>query len=444
MFLELFCQICYYLNLHKGHKVILIKDCGLFEKENNNIKNIDILQNQNKLNESKEQVIKLRNLINSEIDKINNTYDRIYNEIEKLFGIDESKKEQKEELIDLVKFEVTKIKEKFENYITNCNNSISFSEQINKLIKILNYSEEEKNKYIKLVFISEINDEIRKMEVLKYELMKNINIILIKEEYKIKFEEYYFNGIPIPHNIEFKDINSNYFNILWDIDNINIINIDKIKLKFIVELRKKNDEKFIKVYEGNNKAYLVSQLKNNTDYEIRICCKFDAIIGPWSKIHEIKTREIIYKYPINPKTIKMKYNNKEYVLISHRCHQADKYSNDKTKLSIHGEYYESGRTPVKWLLIPDENNYVTIRYDIENSYNMMNWEIYSDENDIKKKKKLSSKFELIMISENQFYIRDINSGKYFYNSKNIRDDSSYFIELSYFNENEKERYIFYV
>ena len=444
MFLELFCQICYYLNLHKGHKVILIKDCGLFEKENNNIKNIDILQNQNKLNESKEQVIKLRNLINSEIDKINNTYDRIYNEIEKLFGIDESKKEQKEELIDLVKFEVTKIKEKFENYITNCNNSISFSEQINKLIKILNYSEEEKNKYIKLVFISEINDEIRKMEVLKYELMKNINIILIKEEYKIKFEEYYFNGIPIPHNIEFKDINSNYFNILWDIDNINIINIDKKKLKFIVELRKKNDEKFIKVYEGNNKAYLVSQLKNNTDYEIRICCKFDAIIGPWSKIHEIKTREIIYKYPKNPKTIKMKYNNKEYVLISHRWHQADKYSNDKTKLSIHGEYYESGRTPVKWLLIPDENNYVTIRYDIENSYNMMNWEIYSDENDILLCKKLSSKFELIMISENQFYIRDIKSGKYFYNSKNIRDDSSYFIELSYFNENEKERYIFYV
>ena len=45
----------------------------------------------------------------------------------------------------------------------------------------MNYSEEEKNKYIKLVFISEINDEIRKMEVLKYELMKNINIILIKQ-----------------------------------------------------------------------------------------------------------------------------------------------------------------------------------------------------------------------------------------------------------------------
>ena len=74
----------------------------------------------------------------------------------------------------------------------------------------------------------------------------------------------------------------------------------------------------------------------------------------------------------------------------------------------------------------------------------MNWEIYSDENDILLCKKLSSKFELIMISENQFYIRDIKSGKYFYNSKNIRDDSSYFIELSYFNENEKERYIFYV
>ena len=49
-----------------------------------------------------------------------------------------------------------------------------------------------------------------------------------------------------------------------------------------------------------------------------------------------------------------------------------------------------------------------------------------------------------MISENQFYIRDIKSGKYFYNSKNRRDENSYFIELGNYNENEKERYIFFI
>ena len=95
-------------------------------------------------------------------------------------------------------------------------------------------------------------------------------------------------------------------------------------------------------------------------------------------------------------------------------------------------------------MIPDENNYVTIRYDIENTYHMMNWEVYSEGNNILLCKNLSSKFEIIMISKNQFFIRDIKSGKYFYNSQNRRDDDSYFIELENFNENEKERYLFYV
>ena len=437
----MFCQICYYLNCHKQHNVILIKDSEDFEKEDNNINNIDIFQNQ--LNESAEQIIKLKNSIESEIGKINNTYDRIYKDIKQFFSNEKNKKEKEEELIDRLKFEVTKIKEKLEISKTNCNNSINFTEKIIKLIKSSS-SLEKKNIYMKLIFISEINDEINEMKILTNELMKNINIIFIKKDYNIIFEEYYFNGIYIPNSIEIKDINSNYFNLFWNIDDINIINIDKSKLKFIVELRKKNNEKFIKKYEGSNKNCLISQLNKNTNYEIRICCNNDITFGPWSKIHEIKTSDIIYKYPINPKEIKMKYSNKEYVFISHRWNDTDKYSYDKTKLSIHGNYYDSGRTPVKWLMIPDENNYVTIRYDIENTYHMMNWEIYSDENNILLCNNLSSKFELIMISENQFYIRDIKSGKYFYNSKNRRDDNSYFIELGNYNENEKERYMFYV
>ena len=75
---------------------------------------------------------------------------------------------------------------------------------------------------------------------------------------------------------------------------------------------------------------------------------------------------------------------------------------------------------------------------------MMNWEVYSDENNILLCKYLTSKFEIIMINEKQFYIRDVKSGKYFWNSKRQRDIDSLFIELKNFDDNEKERFLFYV
>jgi len=54
-------------------------------------------------------------------------------------------------------------------------------------------------------------------------------------------DEYYFNGIPTPKNIQFKDISGISFNIMWDIDNI--INIDKNKFKFKVEIKEKTEKK---------------------------------------------------------------------------------------------------------------------------------------------------------------------------------------------------------
>ena len=49
-----------------------------------------------------------------------------------------------------------------------------------------------------------------------------------------------------------------------------------------------------------------------------------------------------------------------------------------------------------------------------------------------------------MINENKFYIKDIKTGKYLCNSKNIRDEVSYFIELENIDEIDIERFIFYV
>ena len=76
--------------------------------------------------------------------------------------------------------------------------------------------------------------------------MKNLNISFQEEQNSIKYEEYFFNGIQIPKDIEIKDINTNSFKLNWKIDNINIINTDNKQIKYKVEIRKEN-EKFIKV-----------------------------------------------------------------------------------------------------------------------------------------------------------------------------------------------------
>ena len=390
-----------------------------------------------------EETVKIKDLIEKENDKINNVYDKVYNEIIKYFE-NNNDKNKEEELIDKLKFEVTKIKEKFEFFMTDCNSYISQGEKLKKIIKLMNKEGERNNIFKILLYISKINNNIAEMNDLKNELMKNINIKFTREDRNIKFEEYYFNGIQIPKDIEIKDINSNYLKLFWNIDDLNMINYEKANLEYIVELRKKFEDKFIKFYEGNNKDCLITNLTKNTNYEIRIASKYKNIIGPWSQIYEIKTNDIIYKIPINPKVIKMKFNGSEYVFISHRWNEKDKYSHNKTKLAIHGKYFESGRTPVKWIFIPDEDNLATIRYDIDNSYHMLNWEIYSDGKEILLCENLSSKFEIIMLSKNQFYIKDIKSGKYLYNSKNRRDENSYFIELSDLNENDKEKYMFYI
>ena len=115
----------------------------------------------------------------------------------------------------------------------------------------------------------------------------------MENENKIKYENYYFNGIQIPKDIEFKNIDANSAEIFWKIDEINIENINNTQTKFKLEIKKENsDEDFKLIYEGNNKNYKISNLNNNTSYQIRINCFNNELIGNWSEIIKFKTNEI--------------------------------------------------------------------------------------------------------------------------------------------------------
>jgi len=114
--------------------------------------------------------------------------------------------------------------------------------------------------------------------------MRNIKISF--EENKVKYEEYFFNGIPSPKDIEFKNIEADSLKVYWKMDDLNILNIDKIKFK--IEIKKEDsDDNFNKIYEGNEMNYLINNLDSNTNYEIRICSFYNDINSIWSEIKKV-------------------------------------------------------------------------------------------------------------------------------------------------------------
>jgi len=145
-----------------------------------------------------------------------------------------------------------------------------------------------------LTYISKINKNEKEMKKLNDTCMRNIKINFEERENKIKYEEYFFNGIPSPKDIEFKDIEATNLKVNWKIEDINILNIDKNKIKFKIEIKKENsDDNFNKIYEGNEMNYLINNLDSNTNYEIRICSIYNDINSIWSEIKKFKTNEYI-------------------------------------------------------------------------------------------------------------------------------------------------------
>ena len=223
----------------------------------------------------------------TEIDK---AYTKVDEETTKSFELKRKKlNEEEEKLKDKLKNEVTKFKEKFEIDLSEINNLLKTCQQIVKGIQSL--EKEEKIMIKTLSYVSHINKNLKKMGILFQQLMKNMKISFIENESTIKYEEYYFNGIPIPKKIEFKDIGKSSFNLNWNLDDTNIINIDKKEIKYRIEIRKENmNEKFNQVYEGNELNYLVNKLDKNTNYEIRLCSIYKDIISDWTEIYKVKTK----------------------------------------------------------------------------------------------------------------------------------------------------------
>ena len=226
-----------------------------------------------------------------EIDKL---YDKTDKEITKLYEVKhENLIKEENELKDKLKNEVTKIKENLDIDLSKINEIIRKAERIIKGLKIL--LEDKDVKMIKkLNYISNINKNLKQMRFMNQKLMKNLKIIFNENKNNIIFDEYYFNGLQMPKDIQFSEINTNSFKISWKKDEIKIKNKDVNdynEMKYKVEIRK-NNNKFKLVYEGNNNKCEINDLEEDTNYEIRICSFYNNINSNWTEIYKIKTKDI--------------------------------------------------------------------------------------------------------------------------------------------------------
>ena len=283
--IELCCSICDFRNIHNGHKLISIEDEESLKKENISL-DISI----NEFNKINEKIVNLKEKIEYEITLINKSYDKINNEITKVYQVKYEKLLKEENnLKENLKNEVTKIKENFEGFLSTCYKLLKTNERINKGVNIFQ-NEKEKSIIKTLSYISNISKTQKEINLFLCKLKKNITINFNENECQLKFDQYYFSGIQIPQKIKFEEITSNSLKLFWIIDNINIENIDNNKIKYRVEIRKENSyEAFNKVYEGFNSNCFIENLYRNTNYEIRICSIYNDIIGEWSKIEKVKT-----------------------------------------------------------------------------------------------------------------------------------------------------------
>ena len=237
--------------------------------------------------------MELKNKIEKEISEIDKLYEKVEKETSKSFESKHEKliKEEKE-LKDKLQIEVTKTKEKLEEFLSLANKLIKNYEKINKGIKTL--EKDEKNMIKNLTYISKLNKNKKEINKFLQSLMMNLKISFKEEKNNIEYEQYYFNGIPSPKDIEFKDINSSNFKIAWKIDDFNILNIDKKQIKYKVEIKEENkDDNFKKIYEGNDTNCFIDKLNRNTNYEIRICSLYNdnnkIVNSLWSEIRKVKT-----------------------------------------------------------------------------------------------------------------------------------------------------------
>ena len=223
----------------------------------------------------------LKRKIEEEIVKINNTQKNIEEEIELSFKKRHEKLIEEEQKLKLeLNIKINEIKGELEEYLRKSNTIISSGENIHKAVE--NY--QNLNNEIKtLCYISELNKSEETIKDFLKERIKNLNIS-INFDSSLNYENYYFNGIPIPKDVKVEREEDKIF-VSWDIDDSLIKNIDMNNMKFSVIIK---GSLFDSIYETKDKYIYINKYFSNKEYEIKVRTSIAGCQSDWSDLKKIK------------------------------------------------------------------------------------------------------------------------------------------------------------
>ena len=244
--------------------------------DNNKITYKESLSNLNEINERAKNI---KEKIEKEIKKIENSQLEVYNEIISSFKKAHLELDKDEKLLkfDLYK-RVKEIKDELEKSLKESDKILSYCE------KIIQTSEniEEKinnNELKKLYYISEINRKEEKKKNFLKTPIKNLDIYYNKEVDIISYEDYYFSGFPIPKDINYEKKGKQLL-LTW-----NISKLGEEKYDYIINI-KTNDEET--THNSNVNNFLLDKYETNVEYEVKIRASIDDCFGDWSEIKKFK------------------------------------------------------------------------------------------------------------------------------------------------------------
>ena len=222
----------------------------------------------------------MKEKIEKEIKKIEDSQLKVFGEITSSFKKKhlELEKEEKDLTFELIT-KVTKIKNELENSLKESDKKLSICEKI--IQAGINFEKTfNQNELKKLYYIIEMKKKEEETKNFIKKKIKNYSICFDNEYNEISFDEYYFNVIPIPKDINY-EIKGDNLLLTWKIGDSKI----EEPYEYIIQINVNNKEK---IYKTPFNQFLLEKYESNVEYEVKIRVSSDDEFGDWSEIKNFK------------------------------------------------------------------------------------------------------------------------------------------------------------
>ena len=232
----------------------------------------------------------LKSSIEDYISEINKSAKRTFRQMNKAFRsehyyISKTRYDLKNEL----NRKIDNIKEELNDFLKRTENIISSFGNISKAIN--NFGDKDESHIIRTwCYISEINKYNDKASILIKEPKRTLSFSFNEGEHTINYKNYYFNGLPIPEDLCFKENGENKIEITWKNDESIIKDYsDRNKIEYEIEIKSITNKS---EFKSKEKKLILKNLDKQKQYKIHIRTVLNNSYSTWSKVETFKVENL--------------------------------------------------------------------------------------------------------------------------------------------------------